>query len=297
MSKAGYALALHGGGVWFDQMRAPEADYLQSLQEHLDFGLQLVLQGATALDIVEAITIRLEDDPLYKAGRGSIASETEDMTMDAAIMDGHTRDFGAVTSLRRVRNPVRAARHLMQNRPESIVVGPGAEQIAIDAGLAIETPSYFCVPPRPGPQTDGTVGAVALDMHGNLAAATSTGGGSGHNVSEWRIGNTSVIGSGTFADNRSCAISTCGHGEKLIRAGLSRRVAGRIEFLQLSASAAVNAELEELAEEAPFPAGILCIDNNGDIGMGVTPAFCMACASISSEQDAAVRLLKGYKLA
>ncbi|MEJ2118392.1 MAG: isoaspartyl peptidase/L-asparaginase [Alphaproteobacteria bacterium] len=273
-------------------MRASEDDYLNSLREHLDFGLQLVLQGAPAIDIVEAVTIRLEDDPLYKAGHGSIASETEDVTMDAAIMDGHTRNFGAVTTLRSVRNPVQAAKYLMQNRPESIVAGPGAEEIAINAGLTAKPRSYFCVSPRPGPETDGTVGVIALDMHGNLAAATSTGGYPGHNVSKWRIGDIPIIGAGTFADNRSCAISTCGYGEKLISAGLSRRVTGRIEFLQASASAAVSAEMEELSDEAVFPAGIICLDHNGELGVGVTPAFAMAYASISSEQEALVKLLK-----
>lgn len=276
-----YSMAIHGGGVWRDKMRASEADYLESLKIIIEQGQKMAEAGKKAVDIVQTLTVMLEDEPLYKAGKGSIGKKGQTVTMDAALMDGIDGKYGATTTLRNVKNPVLLARYIMDERTENMIVGPGAEEIAKKIGLSFEDDNYFCVKPRPGPNEMGTVGAVARDVYGNLACATSTGGFPGHKVSEWRVGDSPLIAGGTFADNRSCAISCCGHGERFISAGVTRRIAGRIEFLDETTPTAVSKTLSELPENVI--GGIICIDKNGNFGVQTTSKFIMACATLSKK--------------
>lgn len=289
-----YSLAIHGGGVWADAMRGTEIEYLESMKKILAVGKEMAEEGAKALDIAVALTVLLEDDPLYKAGRGSVSKKGQMVTMDAAVVDGKAHTYGAVTTLRNVRNPILLANHVMQERTESMIVGPGAEEIAKNIGLKFENDDYFCVEPRPGPAEMGTVGATVRDIHGNIAAAASTGGFPGQTVSEWRVGDTPIVGAGVLGDNRSCAISTCGHGEKFVGAGVTRRIAGRVEFAKQSMQDAIDDSLKDFSGDFAEPAvgGVIAVDVQGAVGRGVTENFCMACGWIEHGGATEVQLLK-----
>jgi beta-aspartyl-peptidase (threonine type) len=293
-----YSLAIHGGGIWADAMRGTENDYLESMGKILAIGKGMAENGAEAVDIAVALTVLLEDDPLYKAGRGSVSKKGQAVTMDAAVVDGKAHTYGAVTTLRNVKNPVMLAKHVMQNRTESMIVGPGAEVVAKEVGLSFEPDEYFCVEPRPGPKEMGTVGVTVRDIRGNMAAAASTGGFPGQTVSEWRVGDTPIVGAGVLADNRSCAISTCGHGEKFVGAGVTRRIAGRVEFVKQSMQDAIDAGLKDFAIDYVEPAvgGVIGVDSKGAIGRGVTASFCMACGWIEHGGSVETRLFKADAL-
>ncbi|MBL0946861.1 isoaspartyl peptidase/L-asparaginase [Brevundimonas sp.] len=262
----GWSLAIHGGaGVIERGSLTPEQDaaYRAALDSALQVGAEVLEGGGSALDAVEAVIQVLEDDPLFNAGRGAVFTADGRIEHDAAIMDGTTLDAGAVAGLTRTRHPISAARAVMEDSPHVFLIGQGAETFARDQGLEEVEPAYFFterrwrglvrqlereglpVPARPEgapaegamatvtPPLDerkfGTVGVVALDREGRLAAGTSTGGMSGK---RWgRVGDVPVIGAGTYASNaEGCAVSATGSGEYFIRATVARDICARIAF-------------------------------------------------------------------
>jgi beta-aspartyl-peptidase (threonine type) len=206
-----------------------EAQYRMKLAEAVDIGYAILEKGGTSLDAVEAVVQRLEDDSLFNAGKGSVFNSEGKVELDASIMDGNTLKAGAVAGVHHVKNPIRLARTVMEKSEHVFFIGDGAEKFAQEHGLELVDESYFFTEARwqslqkakakeslTEKEKHGTVGAVALDQHGNLAAATSTGGMT--NKKFGRIGDSPIIGAGTYADNETCAISATGHGEYFIRA-------------------------------------------------------------------------------
>ena len=256
-----WALALHGGAgaMARDKMSAEQqAGDKAGLEAALAVGEAILASGGRALDAVEAAVVALEDNPRFNAGRGAVFSYNGVNELDASIMDGATRAAGAVTALRHVRNPVRLARAVMEHSPHVFLGGSGAEEFAREQGIELVDADWFATPERWRQLQElkekklgwfdvevkyGTVGAVARDAAGHVAAATSTGGLTGK---RWgRIGDSPVIGAGTYADDRSCAVSATGAGEFFIRAGVAHEIGARMRLLGESAQAAANAVIAE----------------------------------------------------
>lgn len=280
------ALALHGGaGTLRRSEFTPEreAAYRAGLEAALDAGLVVLQQGGAALDAVQAAVVSLEDNPLFNAGRGAVFNDQGFIELEAAVMDGSTRAAGSVTGLRRVRNPVLAARAVMEHTPHVTLGFEAAEAFAAAQGLALEPPEYFRTESRwialqselarqraGGSDTDvseavkhGTVGAVALDMQGRLAAATSTGG----RTAKWagRIGDTPVIGAGTWADER-VAVSGTGHGEWFVRCAVAHDIAARVRHGASLAQACDEVVMGELVRFGGS-GGVIAVDATGQVAM------------------------------
>ena len=257
-----WALAIHGGAGVMDRatMSAErQAADQAALDAALAAGTAILREQGSALDAVEAAVVVLEDDPRFNAGRGSVFSYNGVNELDASIMDGRDRAAGAVTALRHVRNPIRLARAVMEHSPHVFLGGSGAEEFAREQGLELVDADWFATPERWRQLQElkekklgwfdaevkyGTVGAVAADAHGDVAAATSTGGLTGK---RWgRIGDSPVIGAGTYADDRSCAVSATGAGEFFIRAGVAHEIGARMRLLGESAQAAADAVIAEV---------------------------------------------------
>ena len=275
----GWSLAIHGGaGTLSREDMTPERDaaYRAALQAALDAGRKVLAEGGTSLDAVQAVILRLEDDEKFNAGKGAVFTYEGGHELDASVMDGRTRAAGAVAGVTTVRNPILLARKVMEDSPHVMLAGRGAEQFAQEKGLAIVPNSYFDTDARrealermkaenlSALDVDikfGTVGAVALDTHGNLAAGTSTGGMTGK---RWnRIGDSPVIGAGTYADNASCAVSGTGWGEYFIRVGVARTICARMEFKGDSAQAASDHVMDEV-KTLGGDGGVIVVGANGD---------------------------------
>jgi len=233
-----FAIAIHGGAGTLSRKNmspAQENDYIAGLGAALDAGHAVLAGGASSLDATVAAVRVLEDNPLFNAGRGAVLNADGTAELDASVMDGRTLGAGAVTGLQHVRNPIELARLVMDKSPHVMLVGAGAEEFARLQGVEMVSNEYFRTPARQHQlerslrghvarenelEAFGTVGAVALDSAGNVAAATSTGGMTGK---RWgRVGDSPVIGAGTYANNAGCAVSATGHGEYFIRAPRSR---------------------------------------------------------------------------
>ena len=240
--------------------KADQSGYKAGLAAALDAAAGVLEAGGSALDAVEAAVVALEDDPRFNAGRGSVFTYNGVIELDAAIMDGRDRAAGAVAGVRRVRNPVRLARAVMEKSPHVFLGAAGAEEFAREQSIETVDPDWFATPERWRQfeefkakrhgwfDTDlkyGTVGAVAVDQGGHVAAATSTGGLTGK---RWgRIGDSPVIGAGNYADDRSCAVSATGAGEFFIRAGAAHEIGARMRLLGESVQAAADAVIAEVA--------------------------------------------------
>lgn len=241
-----WAIAIHGGAgvILRENMDAEtEGAYRQSLNWTLAAGAEILRTGGTAMDAAEAMIIRMENDPKYNAGKGAVFTAKGENEMDAAVMDGRTRNAGAITGVRTVRNPITLARSVMENSRHVMLSGEGAEVFAAEQNIDRVEPGYFYTERRwqqlqnrltkkesalPKAIKFGTVGAVVRDGCGDLAAGTSTGG---LTAKEWgRIGDTPIIGAGTYADNDYCAVSATGTGEFFIRGTIARDVCARIRF-------------------------------------------------------------------
>jgi len=271
---ATFAIAVHGGAGPFtpdDQPAAMERGCVLAARA----GHVLLRSGASALDaVVEAVAI-LEDDPLFNAGTGSVLNEHGEVEMDASVMEGEKLRAGAVALVRTVKNPVRLARAVMERTAHLFLAGSGARALAQEAGLQEQDPRAFVVPRmaarwererlkrHPLPAAPGTVGAVALDAHGHVAAATSTGGTSFKK--RGRIGDTPLIGCGTYADDRTGAASATGHGEAIIKVVLAKAACDAVEE-GFSAERAVAAAIARL-ERVGGGAGLILIDRQGGIGV------------------------------
>jgi beta-aspartyl-peptidase (threonine type) len=261
LSTPGWTLVVHGGsGIIERGTLSAEADAgaRAGLAAALDAGATVLAAGGSALDAVQAAIEVLEDDPHFNAGRGAALSFDGAIELDAAIMDGRTRDAGAVAATTATRHPVALARAVMEHSPHVLLAGTGADVFAIEQGLEQVPPGWFELPARRA-QLDamkaddawfdadmkyGTVGAVACDATGHVAAATSTGGVTGK---RWgRIGDSPLIGAGTFADDRACAVSATGSGEYFIRVGVGHEIAARVRLLGEPIEQATAATMAEM---------------------------------------------------
>ena len=279
-----YALAIHGGAGTLPRNELStgmERQYRDALGAALEAGRKNLAQGATALDAVTQAVVVLENCPMFNAGRGAVFTYDGHNELDAAIMNGATLAAGAVCGLTHIANPIVLARRVMEHSDYEMLSGAGAEEFAKLQGFEFVAPDYFYTEARwnqlqrilegdnaLSPLTishTGTVGAVALDTHGNLAAATSTGGMTGKRFN--RIGDSPLIGAGTYADNRSCAVSATGHGEKFISAAVAHDIAARMRFggrdLQTAVHEVVHQELIALHGEG----GVIAVDHSGQISM------------------------------
>lgn len=296
-SLKGFALAIHGGaGTIKRENLTPEQEkeYRQKLEEALNAGFEVLENGGEAtLAVIAAVQV-MEDSPLFNAGRGAVFTHDGRNEMDAAIMDGRDRNAGAVAELTIVKSPIQAAYQVMINSPHVFMVGRGAEQFAREQNLEIVDPGYFrdekryqqlmkiretekqqldhssirlleLEDPYFNDRKYGTVGAVALDQHGNIAAATSTGGMT--NKRYGRVGDVPVIGAGTYADNATCAVSATGHGEFFIRNVVAHEIASIMRYGNKSLSEAADEVVMEQLVEMDGSGGVISIDRFGNIAM------------------------------
>jgi isoaspartyl peptidase/L-asparaginase-like protein (Ntn-hydrolase superfamily) len=272
-------LAIHGGtgiarSALGDRL---EAQYREGLSAALSAGLAAARGGGSSLDMVEAAVRSLEDCPLFNAGRGSVFNREGQIEMDAAVMDGASRRAGAVAVVSRLKNPVSAARAVMEKSRHVLLAGAGAEQFASEQGAELAAPEYFRTDRRwndlqawlakekQAGHEHGTVGAVALDAQGNLAAATSTGGMIGKLPG--RVGDSPLIGAGTYADNRACAVSGTGHGEFFIRFAVAHDITARMRCLGESVEAAALAVIAGEFARAGGEGGVIALDAQGRVAM------------------------------
>jgi beta-aspartyl-peptidase (threonine type) len=275
-------MAIHGGAGTLPraEMTAElEQQYRSGLGAALAAGMAVLENGGSSLDAVSSAVMALEDNPVFNAGRGAVFTLDGRNELDAAIMDGASLDAGAVCGVGHVKNPVALARAIMEKSEHVMLSGAGAEDFALSQGFALLPRSYFHTPERwrqlerirSGEQGlsgltishVGTVGAVARDARGNLAAATSTGGMTGKRFN--RIGDTPIIGAGTYADNRSCAVSATGHGEIFSRKVVAHDIAARLRFGGQSLARAVYDVVREELPAMHGEGGVIAIDRNGEI--------------------------------
>lgn len=282
-------LAVHGGAGTIDRRNMTperEREYRAGLQGALTTGYEILKRGGSSLDATEAAVRVLEDDPHFNAGKGSVFTSAGTNEMDAAIMDGKTLAAGAVASLKHIKNPISLARLVMEKSGHVMMDSEGAEAFAKENGIELVDQKYFFTQDRwdalqkikaaeksrtsgvgkafliTDQDRHGTVGAVALDQNGNLAAATSTGGTT--NKRPGRIGDTPVIGAGTYANNATCAVSATGDGEYFIRATVARDVSALMEYRGMSLNDAAQAALDKVAKLGGT-GGLIAIDRQGNI--------------------------------
>ncbi|MGB3589113.1 MAG: isoaspartyl peptidase/L-asparaginase [Tunicatimonas sp.] len=302
------AIAIHGGAGTIlreNMTEEREADYRAKLDEALKAGHEILEAGGSSLDAVVAAIQIMEESPLFNAGKGAVFTNDGKNELDAAIMDGKTRNAGTVAGISTVKSPVAAARLVMENSPHVMMIGPGAEQFVREQGLESVDPSYFYTDSRfqqlekirntenqqldhDGDQRSdetksdegerqgyldeyfpdrkfGTVGAVALDHDGNLAAATSTGGMT--NKRYGRVGDVPIIGAGTYADNATAAISATGHGEYFIRSVVAHDISAIMKYQNKSVQEATNTVVKDKLVEMGGGGGVIAIDGAGNIAM------------------------------
>ena len=280
------AIAIHGGAGTMnraDLSDEKEQAIRETLSRALQAGHERLAQGDTAVDAVEAAIIVLEDSPLFNAGHGAVFNGAGAHELDAAIMDGRTRNAGAIAGVGHIRNPILLASEVMTASPHVMLAGAGAEEFAVARGFELVDNDYFSTEFRreqleraqaeqtsrnslPPPELRlGTVGAVALDQHGNIAAGTSTGGMT--NKRFGRIGDVPVIGAGTYADNETCAVSATGHGEYFIRAVVAHDIAALMRYSGKSLQEAVDQVVLETLVEFGGSGGVISIDRHGNIAM------------------------------
>lgn len=282
----GFALAVHGGaGTILRSKMTPEreAAYHSGLHRALEAGRVILADGGSALDAVSAAVMALEDEPLFNAGRGAVYTSAGKQEMDAAIMNGRDRSAGAVAGICGPRNPILAARAVMEHSGHVLLIGESAMEFCRGRGLNFEEPSYFYTEQRWQALQDtlamrrsgdedhdesrkhGTVGAVARDRNGDLAAATSTGGMTAK--SPGRVGDSPVIGAGTWADNETCAISATGHGEIFIRYAAAHEIASLMRYAGQSLEDASRAVVIDMLAPAGGSGGIIAVDQEGNISL------------------------------
>ncbi len=291
-------LVIHGGAGVIERTRmtpAKEAAFRAGLEAALAAGYTLLEQGGSSLDAVTAAVRTMEDDPQFNAGRGAVLNHEGDAELDAAIMDGNGPHAGAVAGVRHVKNPIELARLVMEKSPHVLLVAEGAEEFALEQGVVLVPRSYFRTearereleeargarpehatsPPATRHVTGtwqgsmGTVGAVALDRAGNLAAATSTGGLT--NKMHGRVGDSPLIGAGTFADNASCAVSGTGQGEYFIREVVAYDVCARLRYRDLKLAAAVEQVIHNLQRNGG-EGGVIALDRAGSVALDFNSA-------------------------
>lgn len=285
-----YALVIHGGAgtILRENMDAEkEASYRAALQKALDTGGAILANGGTAMDAVEKTIQVMEDNPLFNSGTGAVLTNVGTAELDASFMDGATRDAGAVAGVKTIRSPIAAARKVMENSPHVMLAREGAERFAQEQGLETVENDFFITPARkaqweaiqskesdggslffpsdPLSRKFGTVGAVALDQEGHIAAGTSTGGMM--NKRWGRIGDSPVIGAGTYADDATCGVSCTGHGEYFIRYAVAYDVAAQMRYGGSSLAAATQHTVHETLPAAGGTGGLIALDKDGNVSM------------------------------
>ncbi|MDC6168511.1 isoaspartyl peptidase/L-asparaginase family protein [Paucibacter sp. XJ19-41] len=288
-------IAIHGGAGTLSRSNispAQEAAYHEALATILRAGQQVLAEGGTALDAVSLAVDLLEDCPLFNAGHGAVFTSAETHELDAAVMDGATLKAGAIACVSHIKRPLRAARAVMEHSEHVLLVGAGAEAFAQGLGLEMVSPDYFSTAARreqlhraqassvtvldhdgaadsAAPLDEsrkfGTVGAVALDVHGNLAAATSTGGMT--NKRPGRVGDSPLIGAGTYADNRMAAVSCTGTGEMFIRAATAYELCARMAYGGQSLEAAAQAAVMQSLSAIEGRGGLIAVDAQGHVSL------------------------------
>jgi len=295
-----YTLVIHGGAGTLlkkDMTIQKEKEYKAVLNQALIKGYDVLKNKGTSLDAVEAAIKVMEDSPLFNAGKGAVFTHEETNELDASIMDGKTLKAGAVAGVKTVKNPITAARIVMEKSPHVMMTGKGADEYAKSKGAEIVDPSYFYTEHRykalkkiqesekleldhnSKKKSDlnnkknsysydkkfGTVGAVALDIYGNLAAGTSTGGMT--NKRFGRVGDSPIIGAGTYANNDTCAVSATGHGEFFIRSVVSHDISALMEYKGLSVDKASQEVVMKKLVKLGGEGGVIALDRNGNISM------------------------------
>lgn len=314
---------IHGGaGVISRGSMTPEkeAEYRRKLEEAVLAGYRALQEGKTAIDAVEIAIRILEDSPLFNAGKGAVFTADGKIELDASIMDGKTLKAGAVAGIHTVKNPISLARAVMEKSPHVMLIGEGAEKFAAQNGLEIVDPKYFWTQERwdqyqrikkereqkgqeqkqksllmidePKQNKYGTVGAVALDKYGNLAAGTSTGGMAYKMYG--RVGDTPIIGAGTYANNATCAVSATGWGEYFIRLGVARDISALMEYRALPIQQAVDLVIQQKLANLGGDGGVIAIDRFGNIGISFNTEG-MYRAYINSEGKPVVMIYKDEK--
>ncbi len=277
--KPDYVLVIHGGaGNMQESKMTPEqiTEAHRGLQMALDAGEAVLKNNGTALDAVEAAVRALEDCPVFNAGKGAVFNADGQIELDASIMDGSTLNAGAVAGVHIIKNPITAARTVMEKSPHVLLISRGAEKFAQQQGLEIVDPGYFRTDKswneylRIKKQNDdsgrkGTVGAVALDKKGNLAAGTSTGGMVMKKFG--RVGDVPVIGAGTYANNQTCAVSATGHGEFFIRNVVSYDISALMLYKSMSLYDASHSVVMDKLVKQKGNGGVICVDKDGNIAM------------------------------
>lgn len=285
--KAPLTILIHGGAGAMAPGRytpAEEAEYRATLAAALDAGYAVLEAGGPALDAVEAAIVLMEDSPLFNAGKGAVFTREGENELDASVMDGRTRNAGAITGVTRVKNPIRLAIEVMENSEHVMFTGEGAEEFAKTRGLEFVPRSYFRTQNRwdayrralekekadaalekktglPHDFKYGTVGAVALDANGDIAAGTSTGGMTLKRYG--RVGDAPIIGAGTFADNASCAVSATGWGEYFIRLTIARDICAQVEYASKTVEAAASDVIHNRLQNLGGDGGVIVLAPDG----------------------------------
>lgn len=283
--QAEWRLVIHGGaGVILRENMTPEreAEFKAGLNAAMEAGAEVLRNGGEAIDAVQAAVLVMEDNPLFNAGLGAVFTADGKHELDAAIMDGRGRKAGAVAGVMRVKNPILAARAVMDKSEHVMFAGPGADAFAEAQGLEMVENSYFDTDwrrealqrvleerARTAADKHGTVGAVAIDVNGNLAAATTTGGMTAKAAG--RVGDTPLIGAATYAENGVCAVSATGHGEFFIRVGVAKTICDRVKLLGEPIVAAGDTALAEVAALGG-DGGVILIDGAGNPGFSFNSA-------------------------
>lgn len=281
ISQQKYALVIHGGAGVMSKAEMNEerqAEYKSKLEEALLKGETLLKNGTSSTDVVVEVIKILEDSPLFNAGKGAVFTSAGENELDASIMEGNKMNAGAVAGVKDIKNPIVAAREVMENSEHVLLSGKGASAFSRQQGLEMVNNKYFYTQSRyeslkrlqkqerkrvPS-DNSGTVGCVALDVNGNLCAGTSTGGMT--NKKFGRIGDSPIIGAGTYAGNNTCAVSCTGHGEYFIRMGFAKDISALMEYKNLGVEEACREEIRKLSELGGT-GGVIALDANGNIAM------------------------------
>lgn len=275
-----YAIVIHGGAGNITSTyltNDSQSNYEEALNKALTIGEEILKNGGTSLEAVEETINFMEDSPLFNAGKGAVYTNAGTNSLDASIMQGNDRDAGAVGGVSNVKNPIDAAIAVMQKSKHVMLSGKGADQFSKEQGLEIVDPSYFktekawnrlqkaLAKEKVIDEKHGTVGCVALDKFGNIVAGTSTGGMS--NKKYDRIGDSPIIGAGTYADNKTCGVSCTGHGEFFIRNTVARDIAAMMEYKGASLDESAKYIVQDVLVKAGGDGGIIALDKNGNISM------------------------------
>jgi len=305
-SQKKYSIVIHGGAGVMSKDKMNEerrAEYKAKLTEALELGEKMLKEGATATDVVVKVINVMENSPLFNAGKGAVFTHDGVNELDASIMEGKTLNAGAVAGVQDIKNPINAARAVMDNSVHVILSGKGASEFAKEQGLEIVPNKYFYTESRyqslqqllkeerkrTKKDNIGTVGCAVLDTYGNISAGTSTGGMT--NKRWGRIGDSPIIGAGTYANNKTCAVSCTGHGEYYIRLGFARDISAMMEYQNLSVTEACKKEIEKLSE-LEGTGGVIGLDAEGNIAMEFNTSG-MFRGYIKSNGEKKVAIFKG----